>query len=110
MAGGAKPLYHRNATPKQSAAIAQQQRTSGEIWGAEPQAGWGPVVQAFVGPLRAGMDGIEFTVVLAPDPGCAPGWAEWRPLRVPTRLHDGTEYAILGQVTVTKIVDGGRVI
>jgi hypothetical protein len=108
MVGGAGPLYHRNATGKQTLAVALQQRSSGEIWGAEAQAGWGPVVQAYTGPLRPGKDGIEFTVALQPDPGCAPGWAEWRPPRVPRRWNAGTEYAILEQVTITRIVDGGQ--
>jgi hypothetical protein len=106
----AEPLYHRNATPKQSLAVALEQRQSGEIWGAEAQAGCGSVVQAYQGPLRPGMDGIEFTVVLPPDPGCAPGWAEWRPPRVPIRRHNGIEYAILEQVLVTKIVNGGQIV
>ncbi len=105
----AEPLYHRNATSKQTAAVAGLQRGSGEIWGAERSAGGAyPVVKAYTGPLRPGKDGVEFTVALPPNPGCAPGWAEWSPPRVPTRWNAGTEYAVLERVTVTRIVDGGQ--
>ena len=110
MTTGAEPTYHRLASPTQTAVVAQQQRASQEIWGKVPRGGCDPVVEAYSGPLRPGQDGIEFTVALPPDPGSAPGRPEWRPPNVPRRWHGGMEYAVLEQVTVTKIVDGGQLI
>ena len=108
MPHGAEPVYHRRAGPTQTVATALEQRRRGEIWGKEAQFGHGPSAKAHTGPLPPGVDGIEFIVTLAPDPGCPPGWALWRPPRVPTRWEAVTLYAVLGQVTITKLVDGGQ--
>jgi hypothetical protein len=110
MTTGAEPTYHRVASPTQSVAIAQKQRASREIWGTVPRGGCDPVVEAYRGPLRPGQDGVEFTVALPPDPGSAPSRPEWRPPRVRKHWDSGIEYAVLEQVTVTKIVDGGQLI
>ncbi len=37
-----------------------------------------PAVQAYAAPLPPGQKGIEFTTVVAPDPGSPPGLAYWR--------------------------------
>jgi hypothetical protein len=110
MVPGAEPSYYRYETPTQSVATAFKQRSSGEIWGRIPWAGCGPVVEAYIGALPAGRDGIEFTVALAPEQGTPPGHAHWRPPRIPTRMDQGTLYAVLAGVTITKIVHNGRLV
>ena len=107
MSGPTEPTYHRIESPTQTVRTAFSQRHSGEVWGRTPRGGHRPVVQAYLGPLPAGRDGIEFTARVPPGPLAPPGHAEWREPVVPTRWVSGTEYAILGAVRVTRIVHGG---
>jgi hypothetical protein len=95
----AQPLYHRLRGPTQTAEVAKLQEDSGELWGLAARWSHIPKVKAYVGPLPAGREGIEFTTEVPPDPGCPPGRAEWSGPR-PGVMLDG-EFAKI-RVTVTR--------
>lgn len=78
---GAPPrprVYHRRASPTQTPEDAARQKASGELWGRPPLGSTIPAVQAYVGPLPPGAQGIEFATDVVPDPGAPPGQAYWR--------------------------------
>ena len=95
--------YYRLETETRSAETARTQQLSGEIWGTYPRGGNFPAVQAYRGPLPPGARGIEFITNILPDSPYGP-IAYWRGPRegVTIRDENGTEYAVLSPVVVTK--------
>jgi hypothetical protein len=93
-------VYHRRKSPTQTYRVAQRQIESGELWGRAPRYGIIPAVKAYDGPLPEGVEGIEFTTEVLPDPGCAPGLPTWRGPRPGVRVQDG--WAKI-QVAVTRV-------
>ncbi len=69
--------YHRLASPTQTEDDARKQLTSREIWGSTPRYGYAPKVQAYVGRLPLGEEGIEFWTDIPPDFGSPPGLVAW---------------------------------
>jgi hypothetical protein len=95
--------FSRRETRTQTRADAIAQVRSGEIWGRTPKDGIEPAVQAYVGPLRGGARGIEFTTETAPHPNWSPFEVRWYLTLTPgvqRRWHNGEEFAcILANVT-----------
>lgn len=73
----AMPTYHRLESPSQSLETAIYQTHSNEIWGAAARGSLLPSVKAYVGPLPAGADGIEFDIAAPANPGGTPTTAKW---------------------------------
>jgi len=71
-------VYHRLASPTQTASDAQKQQASQEMWGNPPRGSDIPAVQAYIGSLPAGKEGIEFETDIPPDDWNPPGQAYWR--------------------------------
>lgn len=72
--------FFRLASDTQTAAIAALQLESGEIWGrrnAHTYQAIRPSVDAYIGSLPDGAEGIEFQTEIEPDPGSPPGRARW---------------------------------
>lgn len=72
--------FFRLASPTQTPEVAALQVESGEIWGqrnAHTFQAIRPSVDAYVGSLPVGADGIEFETEVEPDPGQPPGRARW---------------------------------
>lgn len=63
------PLYHRLASSTQRLDVAFHQTHSGEVWGTGAFLTGIASVKAYLGPLPAGYDGIEFETNIAPTPG-----------------------------------------
>lgn len=78
--------FHRSHSTTQTHETALKQLSSGEIWG-KPSSHSGdvPVVQAYRGRLPAGLRGVEFLALVAPDKRY--GKPEWRTDRTD---HRGT--------------------
>ena len=72
-------LYHRIQNDStQTPAIAQLQKTSGEIWGAPRKGGTLPSVKAYYGSLPSNEKGIEFVTPVPCDPKySSPVEAHW---------------------------------
>jgi hypothetical protein len=70
--------YHRLKSPTQTLADTQRQEATGRICGKTHRGGSVPSVKAYVGPLPAGAEGVEFTTDVPPFPGTAPHLALWR--------------------------------
>ena len=94
--------YHRRQSPTQTPEHARLQQESGELWGKAPRYGRTPAVQAFRGPLPAGVPGIEFATPVRPDSdgGALVYWSSGRP-DVETFELNGEEYAKI-PIVVTK--------
>jgi RHS repeat-associated protein len=94
--------YHRRQSPTQTPEHARLQQESGELWGKAPRYGRTPAVQAFRGPLPAGVAGIEFATPVRPDSdgGALVYWSSGRP-DVETFELNGEEYAKI-PIVVTK--------
>ena len=71
------PLYHRLASSTQTADHAALQEHGGELWRLTNRGGYGPSVDAYMGPLPPGARGVEFTTETPPDSGTPPGYARW---------------------------------
>jgi hypothetical protein len=103
--GGETAVFHRKASPSQTAAVAEAQRASGEIWGKAPRNFYQsdiPKVKAFRGPLPAGTEGIEFTTNVRP----SYQWGEmvdWFSPQVPIIRRDGEDYAVL-KARITRVI------
>ena len=69
--------FHRRESPTNGAIVSALIVATGELWGTVPQYGLTPTVQAFVGPLPAGMFGVEFYTSVAPASGTSPWEARW---------------------------------
>src|SRR5258708_32963867 len=69
-----------------------------------------PTVQAYVGRLKEGVQGFEFTTSVVPDAGCPPGSANWRACTEKGRTcrkgieleTNGDERAVI-EITVGKV-------
>src|SRR5256885_8761942 len=94
-------VYHRRDSPTQTKEVAEQQRATEEIWGAEGWGGLEPKVKAYIGELPLGTNGIEFETDIPPDAGCPPGQAHWSGARDGVEVVGG--YAKI-RVRVTKSV------
>ncbi len=73
-------VYHRRESPTQTVADSILQTVSQSIWGSSGRMNFEPVVRAFVGPLPAGVPGVEFVTKVTPTSvSPAPGgqWALW---------------------------------
>jgi hypothetical protein len=81
-------IYHRLASPTQTPLVAMKQMEIQEIWGNTPRNGFAPKVEAYVGCLPVGADGIEFTTEVLPDSGCPPMRANWSGNRNGVKLED----------------------
>lgn len=62
-------LYHRKASPTQQLDTAIYQTHSNEVWGTGAFLTGIAAVKAYLGPLPANTDGIEFETPVAPTPG-----------------------------------------
>lgn len=101
-------VYHRKQSPSQRPSVAAEQQRTGEVWGSfnRVMGGWSPFpsVDAYVGPLRDGETGIEFTTDVPPDGNTSRYRARW------TGPRDGVivegEYAKI-KVAVTKNTQDG---
>lgn len=73
--------YHRLESPTQTPVVAAMQEASSEIWGTYDMLFGAPArlpsVDAYVGPLPDGADGIEFETEIEADVGLPPGRARW---------------------------------
>mmetsp|Transcript_5930 Transcript_5930/g.16106 ORF Transcript_5930/g.16106 Transcript_5930/m.16106 type:complete len:135 (+) Transcript_5930:164-568(+) len=81
--------FHRLKSPTQSDEVARQQLESGEMWGRPRQFSEIPQVQAYIGKLEDGREGMEFMTSVAPDKGTAPGHARWTGPRDGVRVEEG---------------------
>lgn len=70
-------VYHRRASPTQTAADAGLQQRSGELWGRPNRGSNFPTVDAYPGPLPPGVRGIEFVTDVEPSPDSPPRVARW---------------------------------
>lgn len=66
------PLYHRLASSTQRLDVAFHQTHSKEVWGTGAFLTGIASVKAYLGPLPAGDDGIEFETDIPPTPGTSP--------------------------------------
>lgn len=82
-------IYHRKSSPTQTRHDAKLQLSSREIWGQSPRDSDIPKVQAYVGPLPDGEEGIEFITKIPPDRGCPPGSVSWTGGQGEVRLEEG---------------------
>jgi hypothetical protein len=82
-------VYHRISSPTQTESDAKKQLTSQEMWGGIPRNGYNPKVQAYIGSLPLGSNGIEFLTNVEPDVGCPRGQAFWSGPRAGVRVEDG---------------------
>ena len=62
-------VYHRVSTTTQTLQTAVLQVNSREVWGRARQQGRFPAVKAYLGPLPATDDGIEFETEVVPSSG-----------------------------------------
>lgn len=69
--------YHRVATNTQTLEDARRQIASQEVWGRPGIGSDRPAVKAYVGPLRPGIDGIEFDTDVPRNRDGHPTIAEW---------------------------------
>ncbi len=71
-------VYHRKQSPSQTPSVAAEQQRSGEMWGTFNRVVGGrspfPSVDAYVGALRDGEKGIEFTTDVPPDGNTSRDW------------------------------------
>lgn len=102
-------VYHRVQSASQTPSVAAQQQRTGEIWGSYNRDLMGgrspfPSVDAYVGPLREGEKGIEFTTDVPRDNNTPPSVARW------TGPRDGViiegDYAKI-RVVITKNTQDG---
>lgn len=70
-------IYHRRASQTQTAADAERQERNGELWGRANRGSDFPSVDAYLGPLPPGLNGIEFVTDVAPSPYSPPRMARW---------------------------------
>jgi hypothetical protein len=61
--------FHRQESPTQTKADADQQQLSGEIWGGPARGSLLPSVKAYRSALPASVRGIEFDTAVRPTPG-----------------------------------------
>jgi hypothetical protein len=93
-----QPIYHRKESNSQTAADAQKQIASQEIWGG-PARNFRlsdiPTVKAFTQELPLNFDktakerGLEFTTDVVPDPSGHPRFVFWSGDRPGVRTEDG---------------------
>ena len=93
-------LYHRLQSPTQTYADGIMQVQSGQMWGREAYGSSIPTVKAYVGPLPAGEQGVEFTTEAEPNAGAPQGQAKWYP-GSPGVTVNSQGYAVIN-VTITK--------
>ena len=93
------PLFYRLASTTQTPEHAALQERSGELWRRTNQGGYGPSVDAYVGPLPPGARGIEFTTATPPDAGTPPRYARWTGPR-PGVMVEGEYAKIRVEVTL----------
>lgn len=84
-AGRYGPFYRTGAT--QDRATTNAQLASRELWGKANRGANQPSVDAWVGPLPAGRDGIEFWTDVPPSPGSPPDRARWLGPRPGVRIE-----------------------
>lgn len=96
-------VYHRRKSSSQDDDTARLIETSGELWGKGAWPSGLPCAKAYLGPLPAGVAGIEFTSPIPPHPTGHPFEARWYVTTpgVGTRYVDGYEFAVV-PVTVTR--------
>ena len=81
--------FYRLESSTQTPETARLQQEAGEIWGTAPRSSDIPAVQAYDGPLPAGVRGVEFYTDVSPDPGMPPRMVYWRGPRAGVRVEDG---------------------
>lgn len=64
------PFHRIKNQSTQSDAVANMQQQSQEIWGLAARWSSFRSVKAYVGPLPANREGVEFTTTVAPSGGC----------------------------------------
>lgn len=93
----ASSIYHRRQSSTQTPEDALRQVRSSELWGRGARPNGLPAAKAYLGPLEAGVRGIEFTTDVPPEPTNHPFQALWYATTpgTETRYDNGEDFVVV---------------